>query len=154
MVFLVATTSLGLVTPRHLTTTNLNYSFDQITLSELPKSGGSDFFVGSLGFFWVLVRSFVILNGVKNLSVCNKGGALPEILRFAQDDMDVGFGGFGGFWWVFVGSGEFLSAATLPIELIEPIDLSPPECSVRGNAPHRTHGTHRPHRLQSALPLR
>jgi hypothetical protein len=53
----------------------------------------------------------------------------------------VGFGGFGGFWWVlwvFVGSGEFLSAATLPIELIEPIeliDLSPPECSVRGNAP-------------------
>ena len=37
--------------------------------------------------------SSVILNGVKNLSVCNNGGALPEILRFAQDDIGVGFGG-------------------------------------------------------------
>ena len=62
-------------------------------------------FVSSFGFFWVLVSSFVILNGVKNLSVCNKGGALPEILRFAQDD--IGVGSFG-FLWVLMSSCEFL----------------------------------------------
>jgi hypothetical protein len=69
--------------------------------------------------------------------------------------MDVGFGGFGGFWWVFEGSGEFLSAelslsnpsnsstsvrlnaqsaATLPIdpmELIDPIDSSLPSPSAK-----------------------
>ena len=61
--------------------------------------------MGFCGFLWVLVGSFVILNGVKNLSVCNKGRALPEILRFAQDDIGVGFCGF---LWVFVGSRGFL----------------------------------------------
>ena len=54
---------------------------------------------------WVLVGSFVILNGVKNLSVCNKGGALPEILRFAQDDMGVRSYEF---FWVLVGSRVFI----------------------------------------------
>ena len=49
--------------------------------------------------------SVVILNGVKNLSVCNKGGALSEILRFAQDDVGVGFCEF---LWVLVSSFGFL----------------------------------------------
>ena len=35
---------------------------------------------------WVLVGSDVILNAVKNLTGCNKGCAIPEILRSAQDD--------------------------------------------------------------------
>ena len=33
-----------------------------------------------------LLDSDVILNAVKNLSGCNKGCAIPEILRSAQDD--------------------------------------------------------------------
>ena len=41
------------------------------------------FHVSSCGFLRV---SFVILNAVKNLSGCDKGCAIPEILRFAQDD--------------------------------------------------------------------
>ena len=61
--------------------------------------------VSFCGFFWVLVGSFVIPNGVKNLSVCNKGRALPEILRFAQDDVGVGFCEF---LWVLVSSFGFL----------------------------------------------
>ena len=36
--------------------------------------------------WWGLIGSDVILNAVKNLSGCNNGGAIPEILRFAQDD--------------------------------------------------------------------
>ena len=35
---------------------------------------------------WGLIGSAVILNAVKNLSGCNNGRAIPEILRFAQDD--------------------------------------------------------------------
>ena len=62
--------------------------------------GFSWVFVGSCGFSWVLVRSFVILNVVKNLSeridvgAIVDGCALPEILRFAQDDIGVGSRGF------------------------------------------------------------
>ena len=52
--------------------------------------------MSSCGFLWV---SFVILNAVKNLSGCNKGCAIPEILRFAQDDSR------NVFLWVLVGSG-------------------------------------------------
>ena len=48
--------------------------------------GGWCGLVGSGGFLWVLVGSDVILNALKNLSGCNKGCAIPEILRFAQDD--------------------------------------------------------------------
>ena len=85
----------------------------------------------SCGFWWVLWVLWVLVGSV-------------------------GFGGFGGVWWVLESSCprqrspwnprnpltsvclNAQSAATLPIEpieLIDPIDLSPPECSVRGNAP-------------------
>ena len=59
---------------------------------------GSVGFVGSGGFWWVLMGSmrsgvfFVILNVVKNLSergggrAIVDGSAIPEILRLAQDD--------------------------------------------------------------------
>lgn len=51
-------------------------------------------FVSSFEFLWV---SFVILNAVKNLSGCDKGCAIPEILRFAQDDrLEWGLVRFGG----------------------------------------------------------
>ena len=42
--------------------------------------------MGSCEFLWGLIGSDVILNAVKNLSGCNKGCAIREILRFAQDD--------------------------------------------------------------------
>ena len=42
--------------------------------------------MGSCEFWWGLIGSDVILNAVKNLSGCNKGCAIPEILRSAQDD--------------------------------------------------------------------
>ena len=84
------------------------------------------------------MRSFVILNVVKNLSeridvgAIVDGYAIPEILRFAQDDIGVGFYGFSwvlvsscGFFWILVGS-----SASLPIRtyqnLLEPITPSPP----------------------------
>ena len=55
--------------------------------------------------------SYVILNAVKNLSGCNKGCAIPEILRSAQDDRwggaEVGSFGLHGFLWVLVSSCEF-----------------------------------------------
>ena len=47
--------------------------------------------MGSCGFLWVLMSSDVILNGVKNLTGCNKGCAIREILRSAQDDRRGGF---------------------------------------------------------------
>ena len=41
---------------------------------------------GVFRLFELLCVFDVILNAVKNLSGCNKGCAIPEILRFAQDD--------------------------------------------------------------------
>ena len=62
----------------------------------------------SNGFLWGLIGSDVILNAVKNLSGCNNGCAIPEILRSAQDDR---WGGLVG--WFCVGFCFLLFCKTL-----------------------------------------
>ena len=62
--------------------------------------------IGSGGFLWWLIGSDVILNAVKNLSDCNQGCAIREILRFTQDDRCSG----GGFLWGLIGSDVILNA--------------------------------------------
>ena len=98
---------------------------------------------GWSGGWCVLV---VILNAVKNLSGCNKGCAIPEILRFAQDDRRTVF------LWVLVGRP---SKKTPHQNSSEPIRTHPIRTHQNPPKPTKTHQNPIPHpsHLARTFPL-